>query len=65
MKFVFFRFRRTEKMDSEMKGLIRAMPFQNFWARTIPAPLQNSFQCLSYLGIQIHGKELKQKSTNQ
>ena len=26
MKFVFFRFRRTEKMDSVMKGLMGAMP---------------------------------------
>jgi len=36
MKFVFlvfFWFRRTEKMDSVMKGLMGAMPLrQNFWA---------------------------------
>jgi len=39
MKFVFFRFRRTEKMDSVMKGQIGAMsPPQNFWARTTPTP---------------------------
>ena len=26
MKFVFFRFRRTEKIDSVMKELMEAMP---------------------------------------
>ena len=36
MKFVFFRFRRTEKVDSVMKGLLRSMPSQNFWARVEP-----------------------------
>ena len=37
MKFVFFRFRRTEKMDSVMKGMMGAMPPpQNFWARAAP-----------------------------
>ena len=35
MKFVFFQFRRTEKIDSVIKGLMGAMP-QNFWARTAP-----------------------------
>ena len=30
MKFVFFRFRRTEKMDSVMKGLMGAMPSRIF-----------------------------------
>ena len=34
MKFVFFRFRKTEKMDSVTKGLMGAMPPQNFGART-------------------------------
>jgi len=32
MDFVFFRFRRTDKMDSMMKGLMGQCP-QNFWAR--------------------------------
>jgi len=35
MKFLSFRFRRTEKTDLVMKGLMGAMP-QNFWARTAP-----------------------------
>ena len=34
MKFVFFRFRRMEKMDSVMKGLMGWG--NNFWARTAP-----------------------------
>jgi len=33
-KVRIFRFRSTEKMDSVMKGLMGAMPPQNFWART-------------------------------
>ena len=37
MKFVFFRFWRTEKMDSVMKWLMGQCPLQNFWARTAPA----------------------------
>ena len=32
IKFVFFRFRRTEKMDSVMKRLMGQCPQQNFWA---------------------------------
>ena len=37
MKFVFFWFRRTVKMDSVMKGLMGAMPLpQNSWTRTAP-----------------------------
>jgi len=35
MNFVFFRFRRREKMDLLMKGLMGQSP-QNFWARTAP-----------------------------
>jgi len=31
MKFVFFRFRRTEKMDSVMKGLMGQCPLPEFW----------------------------------
>ena len=38
MKFVFFRFQRTEKMDSVMKGRMGTMPPQNFWVRTAPGP---------------------------
>ena len=45
MKFVFFQFRRTEKMDSVMKGLMGAMPPQNFWARTAPED-HNTFSAL-------------------
>jgi len=37
MKFIFFSFRRTEKIYSVMKGLIGQYPLQNFWARTAPA----------------------------
>ena len=37
MKFIFSRFRRTEKMYSVMKGLTGQCPLQNFWARTAPA----------------------------
>jgi len=36
MKFVFFLFPRTEKIDSVMKGLMGEMPPHNFWARTAP-----------------------------
>jgi len=37
MKFLFFRFRIKEKMDSVLKGLMGAMPpTQNFWAKTAP-----------------------------
>jgi len=36
MKFVFFRFRRTEKMESVMKELMWAMLPQNFWTRIAP-----------------------------
>ena len=36
----FFRFRRTEKMDSVTKELMRAMPLQNIWARTAPSCCQ-------------------------
>jgi len=36
MKFVFFRFRRMEKIDLVMKGLMGAMPPQNFLATTAP-----------------------------
>jgi len=35
MEFVFFRFRRTDKMDSVMNGVIGQCP-QNFWAGTAP-----------------------------
>ena len=39
MKFVFLQFRRTEKMDSVIKGLVVTMPPpQNFWVRTTPGP---------------------------
>ena len=34
MKFVFFRFRRTEKIDSVVKGLMGQCSPQNFWARS-------------------------------
>ena len=38
MKFVFFRFQRTEKIDLVTKRLMGAMPPpQNFWDRTAPA----------------------------
>ena len=40
MKFVFFRFRTTEKMDSVMKELMEQCPLQNFWARTDPVRSQ-------------------------
>ena len=36
MKFIFFRFRRTEKIYSVMKELMGQCP-QNFGARTAPA----------------------------
>jgi len=37
LKFVFFRFRRTENMDSAvMKGLMGGNAPQNLWARTAP-----------------------------
>jgi len=35
MEFVFFRFRRTDKMDSVMKELMGQCP-HNLWARTAP-----------------------------
>jgi len=31
MKFIFLRFRRTEKMDSVIKGLMGIMPLQIFF----------------------------------
>ena len=35
---LIFRFRRTEKMDSVMKGLMgQCLPLRIFWARTAPA----------------------------
>jgi len=43
MKFVFFRFRRTDKMDSVMKELMGQCP-QNFRART--APVNNNMYSL-------------------
>ena len=46
--FVFFRFRRTEKMDSVTKGLMGQSPRQNFWAKTAPV-LENSCRVRSLL----------------
>ena len=40
MEFVFFRFRRTDKMDTVMKGLMGLCLPQNFWARTAPGCTQ-------------------------
>jgi len=50
MKFVFFRFRRTEKIESVMKELMGQCPPpppppQNFWARTAPVHLRLSEMC--------------------
>jgi len=39
MKFVFFRFRRTEKIDSVMKELRGTL---EFWARTAPRGVNNN-----------------------
>jgi len=40
---IFFRFRRTDKMDSVMKELTGQYP-QNFWART--APVGDEMHCI-------------------